>query len=65
MFKKLSLTAPTFPSEVEAALKAIAEKRAYFDALPPKAKPAKAAAAAAAGAGSASPSAKSYVPHSD
>lgn len=47
MFEKLSLTPPTVPSEVPATLTAIAEKRAYFDALPPKAKPAKAVAAAA------------------
>jgi hypothetical protein len=48
MFEKLSLTPPSFPSEVAATLTAIAEKRAYFDALPPKAKAPKAAAAAAA-----------------
>ena len=62
MFEKLSLTPPTFPSEVETALKAIAEKRAYFDALPPKAKAAsKPAAAAGAGAGAGSSSPKTYV----
>jgi len=48
MFEKLSLTPPSFPSEVAATLTAISEKRAYFDALPPKAKAPKAAAAAAA-----------------